>query len=517
MKILEDREKLWIGIAAAALLAAMFLQALSSMRLLSATFDETTHLPSGYTYLATGEFRLNPQHPPLVKLLSALPLVALRPELDLEDPAWSQEPPDEWSFGHRFLYGNDADRLLFWGRLPNVLLSLLMAFYIFRWARELFGPAAGLAALFLCAFSPTVIAHARLVTFDLGLACFGTMALFHLWRHTRHGRLVDLVLAGLALGLALATKFSGLLLVPVFGLLIFWEAGKRVGRALLGLGVVLVLAALVIQASYLFSGDPLLYWKGLMEVNRDHDPSYQYYLMGSFKAGGWWYYFLLAFLFKTPLPTLALMVLSIIFIRRHPASGRSAELYLILPVVLFTAATSALADNLGIRYLLPVYPLIFIFASRIVLLRHWAFKGLAALLAVWYLVGSLAIYPDHLSYFNELTGGPSRGHLYLDDSNIDWGQDLKRLKGELDERGIAFVKLRYGRNDAPGYYGINSRKISDAEWAGDPPPPGVYVFGTHLLIRGELYARERALKTDWLSRYEPVGRVGYSCWIFEFE
>jgi hypothetical protein len=254
-----------------------------------------------------------------------------------------------------------------------------------------------------------------------------------------------------------------------------------------------------------------------MEVNRDHDPSYQYYLMGSFKAGGWWYYFLLAFLFKTPLPTLALMVLSIIFIRRHPASGRSAELYLILPVVLFTAATSALADNLGIRYLLPVYPLIFIFASRIVLLRHWAFKGLAALLAVWYLVGSLAIYPDHLSYFNELTGGPSRGHLYLDDSNIDWGQDLKRLKGELDERGIAFVKLRYGRNDAPGYYGINSRKISDAEWAGDPPPPGVYVFGTHLLIRGELYARERALKTDWLSRYEPVGRVGYSCWIFEFE
>jgi hypothetical protein len=517
MKILEARNKLWIGLAAAALLAAMFLQAVVSMRLLSATFDETTHLPSGYTYLATGDFRLNPQHPPLVKLLSAIPLVALGPRLDLEDPAWSQDPYDEWGFGHRFLYGNDADRLLFWGRLPNVLLSLLMAFYVFRWARELFGPSAGLVALFLCAFSPTVIAHARLVTFDNGLACFATVALYHLWRHSRQGRLLDLILAGLGLGLALATKFSGLLFIPIFGLLIGWAAGGRVRRALLGFGVMLVLAVLIVQASYLFSGDPLLYWKGLMQVNRDHDPTYQYYLMGDFKTGGWWYYFLLAFLFKTPLPTMLLAVMSAIFIRRHPASGRHSELFLILPVVLFTAATCALADNLGIRYLLPIFPLIFIFASRMALARHWVFKGLVVLLGVWYMIGSLAIYPDHLAYFNELTGGPGRGHLYLDDSNIDWGQDLKRIKSYLDERGIDSVKLRYGRNDAPGYYGIKSRRISDAEWASDTPPPGVYVFGTHLLIRGELYARERGLKTDWMSLYEPVGRVGYSCWIFEFD
>jgi hypothetical protein len=114
------------------------------MRWLSACDDETSHLPSGYTYLITGQLRLNPQHPPLVKLLAALPLYFLHPRLDLDDPAWTSEPPREWRFGMNFLSENDADTLLFWGRLPTVLLALLLGFYVFRWARELFGTAAGL-------------------------------------------------------------------------------------------------------------------------------------------------------------------------------------------------------------------------------------------------------------------------------------------------------------------------------------------------------------------------------------
>jgi hypothetical protein len=526
MDILKDRKRALVLSAVALLLAVMFLQAVLSMRLLSATFDETTHLPSGYSYLATGDFRLNPQHPPLIKLLAAIPLLPLRPEMNLDDPAWSGKPTDEWSFGYRFLYGNDADRLLFWGRQPNVLLSLLLAFYVFRWARELFGNAAGLTALFLCAFSPTIIAHARLVTFDVGLAAFSTMALYHLWRYLRQGGAWEMILAGLGLGLALASKFSGLLLLPIFGLLIGWSlirpsAASRGsgGRTILGSAVVLLLALLVIQASYLFSGDPLLYWKGLQQVNVDHDSGYQYYLMGEFKAGGWWYYFLLAFLFKTPLPTLLLLVTSIVLMRRHAAGRALDELFLILPVVVYTAVTSAMADNLGIRYLLPVYPLIFIFVSRLArfLPRFRIARAGALLLGLWYLVSAAVIYPDHLAYFNELTGGPSRGHLFLDDSNLDWGQDLKRLGRYLEERDIASVKLRYGRNDAPGYYGIASVPIADSEWTADPPPPGVYAFGAHLLIRGEFYAEQRGLKTDWLSRYEPVGRVGYSCYIFEFD
>jgi hypothetical protein len=515
-----------VRLAVPLLLAALLLQAVMSMRLLSATFDETTHLPSGYSYLVTGDFRLNPQHPPLIKTLAALPLLSLRPELNLDDPAWTEQPPDEWSFGYRFLYGNDADRLLFRGRLPNVLLSLLLAFYVFRWASELFGPAAGLTALFLAAFSPTIIAHARLVTFDVGLAAFSTMALYHLRGYLLRGGRLDMILAGLGLGLALASKFSGVLLLPMFVLLAGWSCirpaagSERSGRrAVVGLLIILLLALLVIQASYQFSSDPLLYWKGLQQVNADRDPGYHYYLMGEFRSGGWWYYFLLAFLFKTPLPTLLLILPAIFLMRRYPAPALLDELFLVVPVVVWFAVTSAMADDLGVRYLLPAYPLIFIFVSRLAALlpRFKTARVVAALLGLWYLGSAMFIYPDHLAYFNELTGGPGRGHLYLDDSNLDWGQDLKRLAAWLDERGVESVKLRYGRNEAPAYYGINSTPITDAEWAGDPPPPGIYAFGAHLLIRGEYYAERRGLKTDWLSRYEPVGRVGYSCYIFEFD
>src|SRR5512145_422383 len=116
------------------ILAVFALANLATMRVTTATSDETSHLPAGYTYWRTGDFRLNPQHPPLVKLLAALPLLALAPRLDPADPGWTASPPDEWGFGFRFLYGNDADRLLFWGRMPTLLLGLVACLYVYRFA-----------------------------------------------------------------------------------------------------------------------------------------------------------------------------------------------------------------------------------------------------------------------------------------------------------------------------------------------------------------------------------------------
>jgi len=513
---------------AALLFLALALQAVLAMRLLSATYDETTHLHAGYSYLVRHDFRLNPQHPPLVKLLCAAPLLVLRPDVDWSDPSWTGSPPDEWAFGARMLYGNDADRLLFWGRLPVVLLGLVLALYVRRWAADLFGRPAGLLALFLCAFSPTVIAHAHWVTFDVPLACFGTIALYHLWRFTRDGAVGQLLAGALALGAAAATKYSGLVLLGVAPVLLVAAVSPRIAgptgtlrpARIVGALVTIVLAvAAVIAAAQLFTGDPLAYWHGLQRVNADHDSSYRYYLMGQFREGGFWYYFLVAFLIKTPLPMLLLLVAAGVAMRRVPAPSRLAEAFLLLPALAWFVATSAFADDLGVRYLLPVYPLLFVFASRVArplaASRRRAPRLVAAALAAWYAVGTLAIFPDHLAYFNELIGGPAQGHRYLDDSNLDWGQDLKRIKAWLDERGIGTVKMRYGRNTDPAYYGIDARPVSDAEWI--DPGPGVYVFGAHLLVRGELYARERGLATDWLERYRPIGRIGYSAYVFRFE
>jgi hypothetical protein len=135
--------------------------------------------------------------------------------------------------------------------------------------------------------------------------------------------------------------------------------------------------------------------------------------------------------------------------------------------------------------------------------------------ALWYAGSSLWIFPDHLAYFNEFVGGPARGHLYLDDSNIDWGQDLKRVERRLDAEGIGQVRYRFRHTERPDYYGVPGRPLTDAEW--NDPPPGVYALSTHILIRGEHHARTHGAKTDWLSRYEPVGRVGYSTWIYRFD
>lgn len=517
----------------ALLLIALFAQAVLSMRQLSASTDELTHLPSGYSYLATGEVQLNPQHPPLMKLLCAAPLLLLEPKVDPAALDFSTGLPNEWDFGFRFLYGNDADRLLFWGRMPVVLTALGLGAYVFVWARRLFGRAAGIGALALCAFSPTIIAHSRLVTFDVPLACFSTMALYHLWRYERTGAGLQLGLASLGLGLAMATKFSGLVLVPVFGLLLL---PRLVGLSALtcssqnGAGVerwnplaagfaAIAIALLVVQTSYLLSSDPFVYWKSALRVNADHAAGYAYYLLGRFDPDGFWYYFPAAFLFKTPLPTLIAIVLAALLIRQHPAPQRADELFLVLPVVVFGLATALLADEMGVRYLLPVYPLLFVFASRLALavLVSRRARIAALVLGIWYVGGTLRIFPDHLAYFNELAGGPANGHRVLDDSNIDWGTDIKRLAAWLEREGIDEVRLRYAAHpfSNAAYYGIRAEPIEDRDWL-TTPRPGVYVFGTHMLIRGQLHARQLGAKSDWLDRYEPIGRIGYSLWVYEF-
>jgi len=518
----------WLRAAAPVLLlTALILQTVGPLSLLTATSDETSHLPAGYTYVATGDLRLNPQHPPLVKMLCAVPLLALRPTLDLDDPAWTDDPPDEWTFGKNFLYSNDADRLLFWGRIPVAVLSLVLGFFVYRWSSEMFGFPAGLVALFLYCLSPNVIAHSRLVTMDLALACFSFLCLYFFWRWCRRGnRLGDAVVAGLCLGLALASKFSAVILLPVLAVLVAAVAwsGRRsgdpssTGRLAGAAAVMIVLAAAVVWAVYLFPRDPTFYWDGMMQVNRDHDPNRAYYLLGRFRVGGFWYYFLVAFLVKTPLPTLGVVVLSAAFRSRLPSSRPLDDAFLLVPVVVFVVVTSALADNLGIRYLLPVYPLLFVFGSRVWPLfarrRAWGIAG--AVLVSWYAVSAVRIFPDHLAYFNEAAGGPSRGYRVLDDSNIDWGQDLKRLKTYLDEHGVDRVRLLYPWNGDPDYYGIRHVRVTPEDWYREPAP-GTYAVATVWLVRGLHEAETRGVPTDWLDRYEPVDRVAYSFFVYRFD
>ena len=191
----------------------------------SLTADERVHLPAGYAYWVKREFRLNPEHPPLVKLLCAVPLLALRPALPPTEPpqglSWHRYQP---VFGTDFFFrlNRDADRLLFWGRLPVLALGLLLGATIFWWSWRLHGSAAaGVLSLSLFALEPTILAHSHFVTTDVALGAFGLLAFAALWSFSVTGRHPALALAVVSMGLALASKFSAVVLLPVF-LALLW-------------------------------------------------------------------------------------------------------------------------------------------------------------------------------------------------------------------------------------------------------------------------------------------------------
>ena len=168
------------SIAAICLILIFCLQAVLALPRLSATSDEAVHLASGYSYWQTRDFRMNPEHPPLAKLIAALPLLVLQPKLDTSTNVWNE--PSQYEFGFDFLYRNNADRLLFWGRLAMVAVAALGAVITFLWSRDLFGPKAALLALGLYAFSPNLLAHGMLITTDVSVAAFSLLTLYLFWR-----------------------------------------------------------------------------------------------------------------------------------------------------------------------------------------------------------------------------------------------------------------------------------------------------------------------------------------------
>lgn len=213
------------------ILLAHFLVSLSVSSQESAIFDEKAHIPAAYSYVRYGDMRLNPEHPPLLKDLAGLPLLALQPAFPLQSSEWQSGVNEQWTIGDMFINCtkpdiacNDADAILFWSRLPIILLSLLLGLGIFIWTRELGGTLAGLFAVTLYAADPNVIAHNHYVTTDLGIAAFIFFAFYFFVRFLKNPNLENTIAAGIFLGLAQLTKFSAVLLFPIFGLFVIFYA-----------------------------------------------------------------------------------------------------------------------------------------------------------------------------------------------------------------------------------------------------------------------------------------------------
>lgn len=189
----------------------------------SLTYDEDAHIPAGYSYLKERDMRLNPEHPPLLKDLAALPLLAIDPVFDTQKPFWSENANDaQWNAGKYFLYGagNNPDEIIFLSRLPFILIYLLLALFIFRWTRELSGIIGGLVAFFLFALDPNILGHNHLVTTDLGIAAFLVPAFYFFLKFVKNPSWKNTFLFGLVWGILQLVKFSSVLTLPVFGLML---------------------------------------------------------------------------------------------------------------------------------------------------------------------------------------------------------------------------------------------------------------------------------------------------------
>lgn len=212
----------------AAILTFMFAVSTLNAKNDSATFDEVAHIPASYSYVTQHDTRLNPEHPPLIKDLAGLPLLFLNLNFDTSLPFWTGDLPGrwdegQWSAGRHLLYeaGNDPNQIIFWSRMPIVLLSLVLGLFLFRWGKEIAGVGAGLFALTLYAFDPNILGHNHFVTTDLGIAAFFTFSFYYFLKFIKHPSWKNVFLGGLFLGLLLVSKFSSIVALPVFGLTLF--------------------------------------------------------------------------------------------------------------------------------------------------------------------------------------------------------------------------------------------------------------------------------------------------------
>ncbi|MEV6235180.1 glycosyltransferase family 39 protein [Lentzea sp. NPDC051838] len=485
----------WIVVV---LLAQMAIALVTSAVQQTPTIDEPVYVGAAVVQLEQHSLRYNPEHPPLGKLIMAAGLVFADVRLD---PSFVG---DQTALGRHVLYesGNDPGQLLLLARLPMIVLTLLFGLVVFLFARDLFGPLGGLVSVALYALSPDVIAHGSLATLDVPTAGFLLTSVWLLWR--ARSRAIHLPLAGLALGAAIATKMSALAAVPV--VLVLAVLSVRRSR-LQAAGVVGFVAVVVVWASYVavdpLAPFPLPFIEGMGVQFGMENRVWGGFLFGTHYEGSHWYYLPVALLVKSPLGALVLWVAgAVVLVRRM----RVAAAYVLAPTAVLLVAAMTSNRDLGVRYAIFVPMFLAVAAGAVVLVRQrWAHVAVACLVA-FVAVTSVRAFPYYLPYSNEAFGGPSKTHLYLHDSNVDWGQDLGRLADRLRERYPGErIWLVYKGAGVPSYYGIEA---SDPRTASPSEVHGLLVVSDTAIAKAD--ERLKAL----IASSKPIDEVGHSISIY---
>ena len=509
----------------------------------SLTFDEGDHIFAGYMMWHSGDYGLNPEHPPLVKLVATLPL--------LQEKLWVPPLQQRWfkseayRDGRDFMERNDGPehRLLFRMRLAAGVLAVGLSGMVFLMGSTLFGESAGLLALLLVVFEPNVLANSDLVTTDMGVACFFLATIYCFYRYARQPSVIRLLLTGLAAGLTLSAKHSGILLAPMLlGLTLIEiacaERGRRkrmAGTLFGGIAATVIVAVVVLWAFYGFRyaarpaglvmnptlseyAAPLTgvnswvighvaHWRllpesYLMGMTDIHYAAQQYpiFLLGHDYAHGVWWYFPVALSIKTTLGLIGLVVLAgIALIGRRLRQGRELA-YLVVPGAIYLGVAILSGMNIGTRHVLFLYPLAALLAAAgLVALaqysRRWLWIGGG--LVVFHIISAMAIFPAEMAYANEAWGGTANTHKYLSDSSVDWAQQLPHVKQWVNAHPGEECWFAYSAYPdlRPQAYGIPCHPLPTAhtEWEILPVDVPETIHGNLLLSADDLEA------CDWPS------------------
>ena len=529
----------------------------------SVTVDEFGHLPVGYNVLRTGDYRYAELNPPLLTALAALPVLAMDPPRS--NALWPgafrtgfEAGFRPWHNGYVFMFEHrdHYHEVFVAARWVTIALVLGLGVLAFFWARSIAGHRrdfAGLLAAGLVWSSPNVMAHARLVTTDAGLACLAALALFGLHAMLRQPTLWRTIGFGTALGLAQLAKFTAVYLYPltvlVAGVWAVWHSDTKKLRLIGCVALAIAVSLVVLNAGYQFRGSgmpldqhelvseqarglqaalpgalpvplPREYVAAFDRQLRDVATGDQSYLFGESYYGGRWDYFFWLLLFKVPIPVLALGLLGLWACVRSRPTNLTDSAVLLLPAAVFVGMFSFLSNKqLGLRLILPALPLAFVWTAATLAQHEWKrpARWALALLIGWTGVEALSTHPDYLSYFNQLAGGSSKGHEIALDSNVDWGQDLPLLAEYMEENEIDSIQLLYfGRVD-PAIYGIEY-EIPSASSKPGYAAISVSRYGLEYPVYDHGHVRKQGpVRVDWNTTGPPVATLGGSIQIYRVE
>lgn len=548
-----------LAIGVALLLVTMAGELALSIRQQSQTFDEANHIFAGYRYWKNSDFGINFEHPPLIKLVAAIPLLWL--PLRVPSMVSIDSKLAEYGTARIFLYGNDANSLLWRARLAAAVFTISLGFAVFLVAYSMCGAGPALLALALLVFEPNILAHGALVTTDIGVTLGLFLGVGSFYFYLKKPSAPRLAGAGLAAGLCLGAKHSGILLFPILFLLAlaellpFWDRAtgrftpdlvKRALRQAASLAAITAIALVVLWSLYGFRYAARPAGLGLslplpefvkqvgpissaviLKIAHSHliPESYLYgivdvyslklptFVFGKYYPNAQWFYFPAVFLIKSTLAFLLLCALAPLSAALWRKQFRREVLFLLIPTGFYLAIAMSSNVNYGVRHLLPIYPFLIVLVAFGVWnlgQRHRALAALVGVLVAFHAASSVRAFPNYIPYANELWGGPKNVHRILADSNVDWGQGLKAMKEYIDERHIKECWFAYF-GSLPidvSYYGIPCKGLPTA-FADlvQLPMPIVPPQVEGPVFIGATEGSGTYWRTEWVNPYRPFQQM----------